>query len=135
MRIFAANPASNAPMNSLSALTGPVLLFLLLFVGVYGLYTVFRLGKKRTLFANHFLYPGNCPPENCLDEEGFIDYILPRLCILSISALLMGIAFGVRLFVFPHVTSLVLELLIMILPLILLVWYAVIQHKASKIYW
>ena len=121
--------------GGMADLLNMLLLAMLLFVGFYGLYTMIRLRKTYMLFPNRFLYPNGCTPETCLDEGGFIDYILPRLTILSISALLLSIAFALWLFVFPHVQNLVLDLLTLFLPAGLLFWYAVIQHKSYKLFW
>ena len=68
------------------------LLLTLLAVAVYSLYLVIRLRRTRELFPSRFLYPGNCEPEDCIDPDGFIDYILPRLTLLSSIFFVMTLA-------------------------------------------
>ncbi len=102
---------------------------------IYGFYTVIRLRKTLFLFPNKFLYPNGCKPEDCLDEDGFIDYILPRLTLLSIGLLLLGIAYAVKIYVFPHVQHLAVEIATMLVPFGILLWYGFIQRKAFKLFW
>lgn len=112
-----------------------VLLAMLVLVAVYGLYTVIRLKREYMLFPNKFLYPTGCTAENCLDEGAYIDYIIPKLVILSVACLVMAIAYGVKVYVFPEVNNIVIELATIILPFGTLLWYAMIQNKVSKIFW
>ncbi|MBR6824938.1 MAG: hypothetical protein IKM59_00125 [Oscillospiraceae bacterium] len=133
MRMLAA--AGQNMLGGMSSALDMVLLLMLAFVGVYGLYTVIRLKKTYMLFPNKFLYPTGCTPETCLDEGGYIDFILPRLTILSVVCLILAGAYGVRIYVFPEVRSLVIELATVILPAGILFWYALIQNKVSKTFW
>ncbi len=112
-----------------------VLLIMLLFVGVYGLYTVIRLKKEYMLFPNKFLYPTGCTPETCLDEGAFIDYIIPKLTILSVVCLILGAAYAIRIYLFPQVNHFLIELATIVLPCGILFWYALIQNKVSKTFW
>ena len=112
-----------------------VLLAMLVLVAVYGLYTVIRLKREYMLFPNKFLYPTGCTAENCLDEGAYIDYIIPKLVILSVACLVMAIAYGVKVYVFPEVNNIVIELATIILPFGTLLWYAMIQNKVSKTFW
>lgn len=122
-------------LGGMSSVLDVVLLAILLFVGVYGLYTVIRLKRTYLLFPNKFLYPTGCTPETCLDEGGFIDYIIPRLTIMSVVCLVLAIAYGVRIYIFPDVKHFAIELATIILPAGVLFWYALIQNKVSKIFW
>ena len=133
MRLLAA--AEQNMLGGMSSALDMVLLLMLAFVGVYGLYTVIRLKKTYMLFPNKFLYPTGCTPETCLDEGGYIDFILPRLTILSVVCLILAGAYGVRIYVFPEVRNLVIELATVILPAGILFWYALIQNKVSKTFW
>ena len=112
-----------------------LLLVMLILVAAYGLYTVIRLKKEYLLFPNKFLYPSGCTPETCLDQWGYIDFIIPRLTILSVACLVMGVAYGIKVFLFPEVNNLVIELATIFLPFGTLLWYAIVQNKASKTFW
>lgn len=124
-----------APAGDLGQILDLLLLFMLLFVGVYGLYTVIRLRKTYMLFPNRFLYPNGCTPETCVDEAGFIDFILPRLTILSVSCLIMGIGYALLVYVFPQAQNGLTDALTMILPAGVLFWYAAIQKKVYNTFW
>ena len=112
-----------------------VLLALLLWSGFYGLYTVLKLRKTYMLFPNKFLYPGNCTMETCVDEGGFIDFILPRLTILSVILLVFGIFLALVFFVFPQWESGWTDILSIFLPISAFVWYMIIQRKAAELFW
>lgn len=112
-----------------------ILLAMLLISAVYGLYTVIRLRRTLMLFPNKFLYPANCTHENCVDEDGFIDFILPRLTVLSVACLLLSVAFGAWVLVFPQIQHWVLDLATLILPCGVFFWYMFVQKKAAKEFW
>lgn len=112
-----------------------ILLAMLLISAVYGLYTVIRLRRTLMLFPNKFLYPANCTHENCVDEDGFIDFILPRLTFLSVACLLLSVAFGAWVLVFPQIQHWVLDLATLILPCGVFFWYMFVQKKAAKEFW
>jgi hypothetical protein len=122
-------------LGSMSSALDMVLLAMLAIVGVYSIYTVIRLRRTYMLFPNKFLYPTGCTPETCIDEGGFIDYIIPRLTILGVACLVMALAYGVRVLLFPEVKSVVIELATVLLPAGILFWYALIQNKVSKTFW
>lgn len=112
------------------------MLVILLFSGVYALYTVIRLNKEQFLFPNRFLYPANCKPEDCTDVPDFIRFITPRLLILGIACALLGIflflCWIVKLITMPWWLDTI------VVPLIgigLFVWYMVVQNKVYKLYW
>lgn len=118
-------------MESLFSL---LMLALLFGCGIYGLYTVIKLRRTFMLFPNKFLYPGNCKPEECLDEDGFIDYILPRLTILSVAMLILGVGMIVNTYV-TKIVSIWIDLAMIVLPFGTFFWYILIQRKAAKDYW
>ena len=126
--------ATNAPMDLASTLE-LVLLALLFWSGGYGLITVIRLRKSYMLFPNKFLYPGNCTMDTCIDEGGFIDYILPRLTILSVIMLILGVFFFLVFFVFTQWESWLTDVLSMFLPVGVYVWYMLAQRKAAALFW
>ncbi len=110
------------------------LLAMLVGFGIYAIYTAIRLRREFLLFPNKILYPGDCKPEECLDEGGFIDYILPRCAILGAALLLMGIGLGLNSYVF-HLSSIWLNIATIVLPLGVFVWYILAQRKAAKLFW
>lgn len=124
--------------NSLGNVAGildVVLLAMLVAVAGYAMYTAIRLKKEYMLFPNKFLYPAGCAPEDCLDQWGYIDYIIPKLTILSIACFVMAIAYGVRVFMFPEVEHWTIQIATLLLPFGVLLWYAIIQNKVSKTFW
>ena len=127
--------ANSQNMDTMSNVLDVLLLVMLVGSGIYGLYSVIRLRRSCLLFPNKFLYPGNCAPEDCVDEDGFIDFITPRLAALSIALLLMGAAYAVRIFCFAHIYHWAVEGASLLLPLVAFVWYVVIQRKAAKEFW
>ncbi len=123
------------PFAAMGSALDLVLLAMMVMVAIYGFYTVIRLKREYMLFPNKFLYPTGCTPENCLDEGAYIDYIIPKLLILSVACLIMAIAYGIRVYVFPEVNNIIIELATIILPFGTLLWYGMIQNKVSKTFW
>lgn len=111
-----------------------LMLVLLLGFGAYILYTVFRLNREQMLFANKILYPGDCSPDACVDEGGFIDFIIPRAAILGGALLLMGILLGLNMLLFK-LDALWLDIVMMVVPVGVFAWYIIIQRKAAKLFW
>lgn len=62
-----------------------------LVAGIYFLYTWWKLRSANRLFANQLLVPKDAKPADCLDEEGYIEYIKPRLLVAGIACTLVGI--------------------------------------------
>lgn len=99
----------------------------------YCLYTWFRLRKECTLFPNKFMYPGNCKPEDCLDKEGFMDYIQPKLLIFGL--LLLACTGGFVAVYFLHFAGIAVDLASILLPLAIFGWYIFVQNRAAKEFW
>ena len=49
----------------------------------YCAYTWVRLLRERKLFKNELLLGKDKKPEDCLDEDGYVSYVLPRLGVLT----------------------------------------------------
>ena len=111
-----------------------LMLVLLIGFGAYALYTALRLNREQMLFANKILYPGECKPEDCADEGGFIDFIIPRAIILGSALLLMGILLGLNIFLFK-LDAMWVDIVMMVLPIGVFSWYIVSQRKAAKLFW
>ena len=104
--------------------------------GIYGLYTVIRLWRSNLLFANRFLYPANCKPEDCTDEAGFIQYIRPRLLLLSVTCIVLAILYVLYWYVLPITLPRWIELIVVpVLGLAVFVWYMFVQNQAYKRFW
>lgn len=112
-----------------------MMLFMLVFCGGYAIYCAIKLKIKGYLFSSKFIYPGNCSPADCTDEIGFMQYIIPRLVIFGVLCLAfavlivldeyvgLGLPEWVSLFVLPYV----------FIPIV--IWYMIVQNKASKLFW
>ncbi len=111
-----------------------MLMALLLLSGIYGLYTVIRLRRTFLLFPNKFLYPGNCSPDDCLDEDGFIDYILPRLTLWSVTMFVLGVLYTLNVYVIQY-GAFWFRCVMIVLPLVVLGWLMIIQKIAAKRFW
>ena len=121
--------------ESASSFLDILLMGMLILVAGYGFYTAIRLKKTYMLFPNKFLYPTGCTAETCLDEGAYIDFIIPRVTILSLACLILGVAYAVRIFVYPDVAHWAIDVATLTLPVGVLFWYAFVQNKASKIFW
>ena len=73
------NNSMNDLMNLISVLCGG-----------YCLYTWFRLVREKKLFMSSVLLPKDRKPSDCLNEEGYIKTIRPKLGILGLVILLFG---------------------------------------------
>ncbi len=109
-------------------------LFILFFIGCYGLYTVIRLSKQRELFPNRLMYPNYCRIAECTDPEGFMGYIRPRLIILSIIMLISGVMFLLQQFI-PILDDIYLYTAAMIVPVAAYIWFTRCLKKAARLYW
>ena len=95
---------------------------------------VFRLRRDRVLFDNKLLYPGGCTKDDCLDPDGFIDYILPRLIIIGAAFLLCG-AFTALVVFIPAMDTLVCNILEIVFPIAAIAWYSFVSRHAAREYW
>lgn len=127
----AENTASTA---DLSGMLDVLLVVMVIGCGVYALYTAIRLRRTFMLFPNKFLYPGNCGPDDCVDEDGFIDFILPRMTILGVALLVIGALLVLNTYVWG-LSGLVLDLATIIVPCGCFFWYILVQRKAAKLFW
>ncbi len=111
--------------------------------GIYCLYSLIKMKMAGKLIPNQLLVPKNAKPEDCLDEELYIQYISPRILVLGILLLLGG---GIQMVVdhldlaaklFPAVENINLYVNEGCVALCLagLVWYMVCWNKALKTFW
>lgn len=121
-------------LSDMGGMLSLILIVMLLGCGVYALYTYFRLHRTCALFPNKFLYPGGCTADTCADVDGFIDYIEPRLLLLGLAMLLLGGAYFYYSIILKA-TFLWADIISVVLPAGVLVWYMVVQRKAAKEFW
>ena len=60
--------------------------------GVYILYSYVKLRMVGRLFPSSLLIPNGRQPKDCLDEEGYIRYIRPRLLVIGVAITVLGLA-------------------------------------------
>lgn len=131
----AAQSGSNgADLTQLTNILDWFMIVLLPAVALYLFYTVFRLRRDRVLFDNKLLYPGGCTKDDCLDPDGFVDYILPRLIIIGTAFLLCG-AFTALVVFIPAMDTLVCNILEIVFPIAAIAWYSFVSRHAAREYW
>ncbi len=111
-----------------------VFLIACFFFGAYGLYGVIRLKKEKYLIPHRLMYPNYCPNDECLEPVDYMDFIIPRLSILSVVMLLSGTMLLLCLLVDALGTLWVL-LGLYIVPLAVYLWYSMSLKRAAKKYW
>lgn len=124
----------NAAVTGMVDAIDILLMAMLLACGIYAIYTAIRLHRNYYLEPNKLLYPTDCTPETCLDSDGFIDYILPRLTGLGIAMLVQGIVLIVNSYVLKFEAAW-LEIVMIVLPAATVGYYIVMMRKAAKKFW
>lgn len=113
-----------------------IMLAILIWAGGYSLYSAIRLKRENYLIDNKILYPGKCPPENCVDVDGFIRYIFPRILGLGIALLLFAALYGITKYTNLLPSKKWFDYIVMPLAgVAVFVWYILVQNKASKRFW
>ena len=105
-----------------------------IFCGGYCLYTWFLLVKNKKLFMNGLLMPQNKKPEDCLDEEGYIRCIRPKLGMLGLVIFLFGAFSAVNSRVDPPILEFPLTFIPWGVEAVVLVWYAICSSRAMRDY-
>ncbi len=111
--------------------------------GVYCLYTGIKLKRLGHLFPNQLLIPKDSKPEDCLDEEGFVEYITIKLLIVGVVCTLVGVicfadsqyAFSAKLFPAVEKIGYYVSQGGNVLCLAVLVWYMVCWVRSRKNFW
>lgn len=122
-------------MGGLSGMMSLFLVVTLIGAGVYSLYSVIKLKKEGYLFPNRLLYPGNCAPEDCLDEVGFMNYIAPRISIFGIGCIVFGVLVALDEYVGFGMAPWISTFALSGLGILMFIWYIIVLNKASKRYW
>ena len=76
----------------------------------------------------------DCTKDDCIDPDGFIDYILPRLIIIGAAFLLCG-AFTALVVFIPAMDTLVCNILEIVFPIAAIAWYSFVSRHAAREYW
>ena len=117
-----------------SGVISAVFLAVMLLFGIYGLRGVLQLKKEQYLIPHRLMYPNYCSPDKCLEPVEYMDFILPRLSILSVVMLLTGVLLLLSYFI-PGLRSLGMLLILYIVPFVVYLWYNGGLKRAAKKYW
>ena len=121
-------------VSGFSGFTSILYLVVILFFGCYCGYGFLRLRRERELFPHRFLYPNYCPFDLCIDPEGYMDFIRPRIAVLSVIMLLSGLTQFVSYFI-PSMRTVGLSLSIYVIPFVAFLCYTSALRKAAKRFW
>ena len=109
-----------------------ILTVLFLIYGLLCAYTAFRLRKAEKLFDSMVLYPGGLKKEGCLDPEGFMDFMRPRIGILGGCLLLIALIYALKLYIgIPKIASYAH----IALAVAALAWGFSLYRRAAKQFW
>ena len=101
--------------------------------GVYCLYVWFQLRRQGLNMPKCPLVPTDQTPSECLDPEAYVAYMLPKTLVLGIVVLLTSVLGLMTGTVLPY--TMWLQLVVILLPLAVLVWFCICFTKARKEYW
>lgn len=104
---------------------------LVLGAGLYILYAYFLMMKKGEIKEN-ILMSKEINMSQCKDKEGYIKYVAPKLLIFGIGAVICGLL-G---FINDYTQALGgWYMVVTVLFLVLIIWFAMSTRKAIKIFW
>ena len=99
-------------------------------LGVYGFYSWYMLVHKHEI-KKALLLGGNITPEQCIDVEGFANYMGTKLLVLSADLLIFGSLSAYN----SYVKEVGMILWIgMAIFLAIIIWYCVYLRKANEMY-
>lgn len=102
--------------------------------GVYCMYTWLKLTLSGRLFKNSLLVPKEKAVEDCLDEDGYVMYMKPRLGVLAVVTLLYGIAITLNDNLAEAFMPYPWNFIPLLAVLGVLIWYAVCNSRANRDY-
>lgn len=100
--------------------------------GIYSLYSCIKVKKEQALIESKILYPSNCPPEDCLDPEGFMSFIVPRMTFFGIMCVIFGIITVITSFLDMGLIATGVET---VAVLAVFVYISIVQNRSSHIFW
>lgn len=119
-------------MNDMMFFFDVIVTVMLIGGGIYSIYSCIKLKKEQYLFENKILYPSNCAPDNCIDPEGFIQFIIPRMTFFGIMCIIFGIGtMASSLMDIGRAATIVQTVAVVVV----FVYIMVINNRSSKIYW
>lgn len=129
-------------MEGFDKLLDVLILAIVFGCGGYAFRTYFRLRKEWYIFNSVFLRPSECPVEECLDPDAYLEYLSPKLLVLGAVCMVSGILyFPIALpnfAVLLHLSSTTVSVLTIAAPVLgfaALVYYIFCQSKAAKHFW
>lgn len=109
-----------------------VLLFSFLLFGLMCLYTAFRLWREKALFDSFILYPGNCKRPDCLDPDGFMAYIRPRVTIFGVLCIVISLYYVADYYLpIPKIATIAHY----VVSIGFLIWASWTYYRAAKLFW
>ena len=109
--------------------------------GIYSLYAWFQM-RGGTIPPNFALQNRDLPREKCLDEEYYVSYMRPRLLVLALILIAFGAfnlldaQFGLLQAWIPESAYLLVSFVVgSLIPLAVIVWFAVCLSKIQKELW
>ena len=109
-----------------------ILMIAFVFFGVLCVYNALRLRRAGKLFNSSVLYPGGVKKEDCLDPEGFMSFMRPRLAVLGGAIILLGGVYALKYFIgIPQIVSYIH----FAVTAAVLAWGFWFYHRAAKLYW
>lgn len=101
--------------------------------GAYILYTYIKLTAYGRLFPNSLLIPNGKTPKDCAHPEDYIRYVKPRMLVVGIIVLLLGIVsiLNGSMQFFGFMAAMICNGI----TLLAVIWYGVCAVKAFKLYW
>ena len=99
-------------------------------LGVYGFYSWYMLVNKHEI-KKALLLGGNITPEQCIDVEGFANYMGTKLLVLSADLLIFGSLSAYNSYVKEVGVILWIGMAIF---LAVIIWYCVYLRKANEMY-
>ncbi len=137
MNLIYAGLSAESVAGLVSGFTGftTILFFVVtMLFGCYGLYGVYRLKKEEYLVPHRLMYPNYRSGEDCLDPVEYMDFIRPRLTIVSVVMVLAGPVM-LAVLVIEAIQSVLIMLLMYVIPLVAYLWYSMCLKRAAKKYW
>lgn len=113
--------------------------------GIYCLWQWIKIRKTGVIADNSMILPRDCTADSCIDLEEFLAQIMPRLLVFGVLITLFGL-FGLADAAFGFLDQwmagatdgmrlLVLELVTCIIPLAVVIWFAVCLRRIQKRLW
>lgn len=118
-----------------------MLLVTLIGCGGYCVYTWISLRKVWMLKDNRIMLPGNCAAADCLDPDGFLDFMAPKMLLFGLVMIVLGLLYlpGILnesgYLAWPKLVFTILDIGLPVVTISLFVWFILVQRKAAKLFW